>query len=115
METDTESRQGRHAANQPRRSAEGIAIQVIGWLLGVIEAILGFRFALKLFGANPEAGFVELVYGISAPLMAPFEAVFPAQQVEGAHFEWSVLLAMVVYALVAWGLIGLIRAISPRM
>lgn len=115
MATDVEGQKGGRVAHQPRRSAEGIAIKIIGWLLGVIEAILGFRFALKLFGANPEAGFVELVYGISAPLMAPFEAVFAAQQVEGAHFEWSVLLAMVVYALIAWGLIGLIRAVSPRM
>jgi hypothetical protein len=29
-------------------------------------------------------------------------------------FEWSALLAIAVYALIAWGLVALIEAISPR-
>jgi|GEM_PF-765371 len=97
-----------------KRSVETIAADIVYFVVAAIDIILAFRFALKLFGANPDAGFVNLVYGLSAPFMAPFEAVFQTQQVEGAVFEWSVLLAIAVYALIGWGIVMLIRAISPR-
>jgi hypothetical protein len=91
-----------------------IVIDIVYFIFGVIEVILGLRFVLRLLGANPDAGFVQIVYAISAPFMAPFEAVFATQQVEGAVFDWSVLLAMAVYALIAWGIASLIRAATPR-
>jgi hypothetical protein len=34
--------------------------------------------------------------------------------VAGATFEWSALVALAVYALVGWGLVALVRTISPR-
>lgn len=78
--------------------------QVIWYLLGIVEVILAFRFVLKLLAANPAAGFTSLIYGISYPLAAPFLAVFRNARLEGSVFEWTTLLAMAVYALVAWGI-----------
>jgi hypothetical protein len=79
--------------------------QVVWYILGLLEVILAFRFLLKLFAANPNAGFSNLIYSISAPFAAPFLAVFKVQKVEGSVMEWTTLLAMLVYWLIAWGII----------
>jgi uncharacterized membrane protein len=47
--------------------------------------------------------------------MIPFAAIFSTQRVSGgAVFEWSALVAIAVYALIAWGLTALIYALTPR-
>ena len=46
--------------------------------------------------------------------MAPFTAIFKTTVTEGAKLEWSILVAMAIYALIAWGIVALIRAINPR-
>jgi uncharacterized protein YggT (Ycf19 family) len=99
---------------ETRRPWESVAISVIWFIVGVIEALLALRFLLALLGANASAGFTQIVYALSAPFMAPFEAVFGATRVNGSTFDWSILLAMLVWALIGWGLTALIRAITPR-
>lgn len=81
--------------------------QVVWYLLGLIEVILAFRFILKLLAANPTAGFSSFIYSISYPFAAPFLNVFRAVKVEGSVFEWTTLLAMLVYWLIAWGIVKL--------
>lgn len=81
--------------------------QLVWYVLGVVEVILAFRFLLKLLAANPYAGFTSFVYAVSYPFAAPFLAVFPMARIEGSVFEWTTLLAMLVYALVAWGIVKL--------
>ena len=43
--------------------------QAIYLLLAVVEALVGMRLVLRLLGANAEAGFAQLVYGVSAPVV----------------------------------------------
>ena len=81
--------------------------QVVWYILGILEVILGFRFVLKLLAANPGAGFTDFVYDLSRPFAAPFLNVFRVTRVEGSVFEWTTLLAMAVYWLIAWGIIKL--------
>ena len=100
--------------SESRVPGEIVAARIVYWIFGLIEVIIAMRFILALLGANPNAGFTRIVYALSAAPMAPFLAVFPTQQVQGAVFEWSALLAIVVYALIAWGIEALIRAASPR-
>ncbi len=88
--------------------------QVVDYVLGVVEVALALRFVLELFGANPASWFVSAVYGLTAPLMAPFRAIFHTTVSQGATFEWSVLVAMVVYALVALAIIRLAEVIADR-
>ncbi len=78
--------------------------QVVWYILGLVEVLLIFRFLLKLFAANSEAGFSSFIYTITYFLAAPFLNVFQISQVEGNIFEWTTLLAMLVYALIAWGI-----------
>jgi len=81
--------------------------QIVWYILGIVEILLAFRFILKLLGANLGAGFSQFVYGITYIFANPFFAVFQRSQVEGSIFEWSTLLAMVVYWIVAMGIIKL--------
>ena len=97
-----------------RRPLEAVLSRVVMFVFGVIEVFIAIRFVLTLLGANAEAGFVKFVYAVSDVFMAPFNAIFSTQTVEGATFEWSALVAIAVYALIAWGLVALIRAVSPR-
>jgi hypothetical protein len=98
-----------------RVPVETVMIRVVWFVFGVIEVLIAIRFVLLLLGANAEAGFVRLIYAVSSVFMAPFIAIFKTQRVaSGAVFEWSALVAIAIYALVAWGLVQLIRAVGPR-
>ncbi len=81
--------------------------QVVWFALGIVEALLMFRFILKMLGANPAAGFTNFIYSITAPIAGPFLSVFALGRVEGSPYvlEWSTLLAMLVYAVVAYGIL----------
>lgn len=84
------------------------ATQIIWYLSGLLQFLLIFRLILKLTGANPSAGFTSFIYDTSFPFVSPFINVFNVTMVEGGGvFEWSTLLAMLIYALIAWGIIQL--------
>lgn len=82
--------------------------QIVWYILGIIETLLAFRFILKLLAANPSSGFVSFIYGITQPLVQPFISVFKTNVIEGSVFEWVTLLAMLVYWLIAIGIIRLL-------
>ena len=79
--------------------------QVVWYILGVIEILLAFRFVLKMAGANPVAGFSSFIYNITWFFAQPFISVFGSTRVEGSILEWTTLLAMMVYWIVALGII----------
>ena len=81
--------------------------QIVWYILGLLESLLAFRFVLKLLAANPNAGFSEFIYSITYPFVAPFLSVFKIARVEGSVLEWTTLLAMLVYWLIAWAIIKL--------
>jgi len=93
--------------NSPRTKPLYRGTQVVWYILGILEALMAFRFVLKLLAANPVAGFTGFVYGVTYPFVAPFLTVFRMSRVEGSIFEWTTLLAMLVYWLVAAALIKL--------
>jgi hypothetical protein len=82
--------------------------QIVWYILGLVEVLLAFRFVLKLLGANAGAGFTSFIYGVTAPFAAPFVTVFRMSKAEGSIFEWTTLLAMLVYYIIAWGIIKML-------
>jgi ABC-type Na+ efflux pump permease subunit len=82
--------------------------QVVWYILGLVEVLLAFRFVLKFLGANAGAGFTDFIYMVTTPFVAPFVAVFRVSKVEGSIFEWTTILAMFVYYVVAWGIIQML-------
>lgn len=88
--------------------------QIIWYILGVIEVLLTFRILLKLLGANINTIFVSLIYIISDPLAIPFSGIFGVTYVKnGAYFEWSTIVAMIVYLIIAYGLVHLMQLMKP--
>lgn len=87
--------------------------QVVWYILGILEALLAFRFVLRLLAANPSAGFTNFIYSVTHPFVEPFMAVFNTTQVARSAFEWTTLLAMVVYWLVAIAIIRLFLIGKP--
>ena len=86
------------------RRATSIKItRAIYLIFGLIEALLAIRFVLKALSANAEAGFAQLIYGLTGPLVAPFIGLFGTPQApSGAVLEVHTLIALAIYALVAW-------------
>ena len=78
--------------------------QIVWYILSFIEVLLLFRFLLKSFSANSTAGFINFIYSVTAFLTAPFTTVFKVSYVDGNSFEWTTLLAMAVYWMVAVGI-----------
>ena len=81
--------------------------QIVWYILGIIEVLLAFRFILKLTGANPAAGFTSFIYSVTHIFAAPFLSVFGITNVAGSVFEWTTILAMLVYWVLAIGIIKL--------
>jgi hypothetical protein len=87
------------------------AKQVIYFIFGVVEALLAIRFVLLLLGANEASGFVRLIYGLSQPFVLPFQGIFGVPSFDGSVIEWSSLVGIIVYILLAYGLARLIELI----
>ncbi len=87
--------------------------QFVWALLYIVETALLFRFILKLIGANPNAPFTAFVYALSYPFAAPFLGVVRSARALSSVFEWTTLLAMLVWWLVAWGIIRLLAMSRP--
>ncbi|MEK7514806.1 MAG: YggT family protein [Patescibacteria group bacterium] len=81
--------------------------QIIWYVFGTVEILLAFRFVLKLLGANPGAGFTNAVYNITHVFVSPFLNVFRVTQASGSTLEWTTLLAMLVYWVLAVAIIQL--------
>ena len=82
--------------------------QIVWYILSLVEVLLAFRLVLKLLGANAGAGFTSFVYMVTGPFTAPFAAVFRTSKAQGSIFEWTTILAMFVYWVIAWGIIKLL-------
>lgn len=93
--------------NSPSTKSIYHGTQIVWYILGVIETLLVFRLILKIMSANPSAVFSNFIYNITSPLTAPFRSVFKISTVEGNIFEWTTILAMVVYWIIAGGIIRL--------
>jgi hypothetical protein len=82
------------------------------FLLSVLEIILILRFAFRLLGANPYVAFVQGLYSFSDFFVSPFNGIFGQPSLRSTYvFDVSTLIAMLIYALVFWGIVSLIRVI----
>ena len=89
---------------------------LIYYLFGALEVLLTFRLILKIAGASTFSGFVRFIYGLSGFFVRPFEGIFRRVASEGIEttsiLEPSTIVALVVYAIVAVGIVKLIRISS---
>jgi hypothetical protein len=90
------------------------ATQIVWLFLGILEALLALRFVLKLIGANPDSPFAVFIYGFTNLFLFPFAGLTGTPAAGGMVLEISTMIAMVVYALIAWALERIIWVIFYR-
>jgi hypothetical protein len=90
-----------------------IAQRVLYYVGGVIIALLLVRFVLQLLGASQGSQFVDFIYTLSAPFVAPFVGIFGQPTFGVSQFESSTVVAVIVYALVIFGIAKLISLTRP--
>ncbi|MGV8983281.1 YggT family protein [Clostridium sp.] len=90
--------------------------KIVYYIMGIIEVILAFRLVFKFLGANPGNTFVSLIYTISKKIIAPFSGIFRSAVNKGIEtksvWEPTTIIAMIVYALIAYGVVRLIEIFS---
>ena len=89
-------------------------VQFIWLVFGVLEGLLGLRFFLLLIAANPENPFTRLVYTFTDLFMWPFAGLTSTPSAGGMVLEISAIIAMIVYALLAWVLTSIVRIVFAR-
>jgi len=80
------------------------AVQLVYLVFGIIDGLLIIRVVLKLLGANPHAAFSSWVYNVTNVFNAPFHNLLPTIGNEQSQLEMSVVIAILVYGLIAWAL-----------
>jgi YggT family protein len=98
----------------PGLSVAERAAMITYLVVGVVEALIIIRVTLKLLAANPSSGFVRFIYNVSAPLVAPFQGIFPTPVTQNSVLELSAFVAIAAYALIAWVIVRLIVIFGQR-
>jgi len=80
------------------------ATQLVWLLFGILEALIALRIGLKLIGANPASPIAEFIYGFTSLFLLPFAGLTATPSAGGMVLEVSSVIAMLVYALIAWAL-----------
>ncbi len=96
-----EQERGIAAANQNASIAR--IVNVVYFLFGALELLLAVRVILHLIGANENNGFASFINGLSAPFVALFANLVQNPVLSTtAVLEINTIIAMIVYAAVAW-------------
>lgn len=119
-ETVVTQNEGPKAAVTTETKRVATSSQTIEYLIyfafGALEILLAFRLILKLLGASTSSTFVSFVYGLSGIFVLPFEGIFRRAVTQGIEtasiLEPSTLVALIVYAVLAWGIVKLTRIFS---
>jgi len=101
-------------AQSEQRSFISRLTQLVWLLFGVLEALIGLRVFLKLIAANPNSPFAALVYNLSSLFVWPFSGLTRTPAAEGMVLDIPSIIAMLVYALVAWAIVRLIWIVLDR-
>lgn len=92
--------------------ASGVAQNIIYLLYGILAGLLTFRLLFSLLGANRSNGFANFIYSVTGPFVAPFRSLFSVDTTIGdgtKRFELETLVALLVFGLIAWVLVRLVR------
>ncbi|HEV8655821.1 MAG TPA: YggT family protein [Candidatus Limnocylindria bacterium] len=90
-----------------------IFTRVVMLVFTVLEVLLLFRFIFKLAGANAGQPLIAWLYGITEPLVRPFQGIFPEPR-GIAVVDIAALLSIVFLFLIGWLIVALVRAIAGR-
>ncbi|MEO7617446.1 MAG: hypothetical protein ABIS59_01240 [Candidatus Saccharibacteria bacterium] len=93
-----------------------LAERIVSFIVGAVESLLGLRLLLAVFnylGVITTANeFARIIYQITNPLVAPFSSLFNSTYSDPG--VWTIAFAMIVYAIIGYGIKSLIRIGRPR-
>lgn len=113
----TRSTNGNRNVSGTRDASSSQTIEyLVYFLFGVLEILLVFRLVLKFMGASVTSGFVNFIYNLTNLFILPFEGIFRRGFNEGIEttsvLEPATIVAIIVYAVLAWGIVMLVRILS---
>lgn len=86
--------------------------RVVYYILGIIEVLLGLRLIFKLLGANFRNAFVSFLYSLTSIFVIPFIGIFRTVASAGSVLEPATIVAMIIYAIIAYGIVKLINLMN---
>lgn len=91
-------------------------IQMVYFLVGALELLLGLRFLLRLTAANQDNTFANFILGLSEPFVRPFSTLFVSPTFNGNRhiLDVNLLVAMVSYLVLMVLVVWLIRILTNR-
>jgi uncharacterized protein YggT (Ycf19 family) len=72
----------------------------INIVVGITELLLTFRLIFKFLVVNTGTPFVAWLYGVTAPLVAPFSKILPNWKFSGFVVDFATVAALIVVAIV---------------
>jgi uncharacterized protein YggT (Ycf19 family) len=89
--------------------------QVVNYVFCVGYGLLALRFLLHLLGARSENPFVRFIVAITDPFFSPFRDIVRSFRFASGHtVVLPLVVAGVVYGLLHWAVIGLLRVVAHR-
>jgi hypothetical protein len=103
-----------HETGQGQRVATFKLTQLIWLLVGLLEAVIALRVIFKLIGVNVANPFAALIYSVSNVFVAPFASLTGAPSAGAMVLEVTSIIAMLVYALIGWGIVRILSVLFYR-
>jgi hypothetical protein len=91
-----------------RRAILDRVSSLVWFFTGLLEATLALRIVFQLLNANRASGFVSFIYGFTEPFVRPFQNIFNNPTSGNAVLDSGAVVALIIYALVAWAIVRLI-------
>jgi hypothetical protein len=107
IQTDRHERRERvtHDLAAERRAMLAKVAQFVWLVTGLLLGLIALRVLLRVIGANPNNDFAQFVYGLRGLFVGPFADLVANPRSNGMVLEVTSLIAMLVYALIAWALV----------
>ena len=93
-----------------------VRVTGLSWLaFGILDALIGLRFLLKLMAANSSNLFASFIYAITEPALWVFRGLTTTPTFDGIVVEFFDLFAIAVYALIGWVIIRVLWLLFARL
>jgi uncharacterized protein YggT (Ycf19 family) len=98
-----------------REALAARAFSVVDYAFGALYVLIGIEIVLELFGARDQNAFKQFLDTVTGPFLKPFVGLLPTMTFGRSEVELSFVAALLLYALVHYGLRRLLLLIvRPR-
>lgn len=113
----TDYKEVRTTAHEQGSEGRAMTFKVTQWIwlvIGLIDGVLALRFIFKLMGVNAANAFATLLYNVTDFFLAPFASLTGAPAAGRMVFEFSTILAILLYLLIGWVIVRIVNMVFYR-